>query len=295
VTLLLSSEVGQALAANRAVVALESAVLTHGLPPEWGRQAVLRQFEACRAEAAVPALVAVQDGRLRVGLTEEEWQKLIDSGAAKVSPWNLAAVLQAEGLGGTTVAATVRAAGLCGIRVVSTGGLGGVHPGDGQDVSADLSELERQPVCVVCAGPKSTLDAPATLQRLETAGVPVIGWRSDRLAGFLAHSSGLTLPARVDELTALASLLRRHWTLGGKGAVLSQPLPAELALDRQVVRAAAAPAGPAGSEASNLGPGRTPAELQRLQERLGQRAIEANLALLERNARLAASLARELA
>jgi pseudouridine-5'-phosphate glycosidase len=294
VSLLLSTEVAEALAQNRAVVALESAVLTHGLPPEWGRQAVERQFEACRAESAVPALVAVQDGRLRVGLTPQECESLMHAPAAKVSPWNLAAVLEDLGPGGTTVAATVRAASLSGIRIVATGGLGGVHPGEGQDVSADLNELEHQPVCVVCSGPKSTLDGKATLERLETAGVPVIGWRSDRLAGFLAHSSDLPLPAWVDDLTALASLLRRHWSLGGAGAVISQALPVELALEPETLAAAAEPAAREAAQPIESGPGRTPAELRRLQQRLGERALRANLALLERNARLAAGLARAL-
>jgi pseudouridine-5'-phosphate glycosidase len=188
----------------------------------------------------------------------------------------------------------VRAAALCGIRVVATGGLGGVHPGDGNDVSADLAELERQPVCVVCAGPKSTLDAPATLERLETAGVPVIGWRADRLAGFLVHTCDLPLSARVEDLTELASLLQRHWTLGGRGAVLSQPLPVELALEPEALHAAGEQGGEAVQQPLASGPGRTPAELRRLQQRLGERAIRANLALLERNARLAAGLARAL-
>ena len=293
-SLFLSDEVAEALAAGRPVVALESAVLTHGLPPEWGRQAVVSQFEACRAESAVPALVAVQDGRLRIGLTTQECDRLIDTPAAKVSPWNLAAVLLDPGQGGTTVAATVRAAALCGIRVVATGGLGGVHPGPANDVSADLGELERQPVCVVCAGPKSTLNAAATLERLETAGVPVIGWRSDRLAGFLAHTCDLPLSTRIDDLTELASLLNQHWTLGGRGAVLSQPLPAELALESEALHAAGEHGRQAADEPLDSGPGRTPAELRRLQQRLGERALRANLTLLERNARLAAALARAL-
>src|SRR5207245_11185363 len=124
-----------------------------------------------------------------------------------------------------TVAATIAAAAKAGIRIVSTGGIGGVHPGDGHDVSADLTELSRQPVCVVCAGPKSTLDATATLERLETLGVPVIGWRSSILAGFLAKSAGVRLPARVESVDELGMLLLHHWYMGGAGAVVSQPIP----------------------------------------------------------------------
>ncbi len=187
------------------------------------------------------------------------------------------------GFGGTTVAATIVAATRAGIRVMSTGGIGGVHPGDGQDVSSDLTELGRQPVCVVCAGPKSTLDAGATLERLETLAVPVIGWRSSLLAGFLATSAGLRLPVRVETVDDLASILVRHWDLGGAGVVISQPLLGDLALPPWEL---------AGNEATAArGPDRTPAELGRLQARLGDRVIHANVALLERNAALAAVLA----
>jgi pseudouridylate synthase len=182
------------------------------------------------------------------------------------------------------VATTVAAAALAGIPVVSTGGIGGVHPGrDGQDVSADLSELSRRAVCVVCAGPKSTLDAGATLERLETLGVPVIGWQSSLLAGFLATSAGLRLPIRADTVDELASILRAHWALGGAGAVVSQPLTSDLAI----------PIAELGADESApvRGPDRTPAELSRLQARLGDRVIQANVALLERNAALAGALA----
>ena len=176
--LTIAPAVRDALASGAAVVALESAVITHGLPKPAALDAVRRQWEACQAAGATPAIVAVFDRQLRVGLTLDESAALAERAeAVKVSPWNLAAALVSPGFGGTTVAATVVAAARAGIRVVSTGGIGGVHPGDGQDVSADLTELARQPVCVVCGGPKSTLDAGATLERLETLGVPVIGWR----------------------------------------------------------------------------------------------------------------------
>src|SRR6266566_3365352 len=173
-----------------------------------------------------------------------------------------------------------------GIRVVSTGGIGGVHPGNGEDVSSDLTELSRQPVCVVCAGPKSTLNAGATLERLETLGVPVIGWRSSLLAGFLATSAGLRLSIRVEAVDELASILARHWELGGAGVVISQPPSGDLAIPAAELAA---------DEATTArGPDRTPAELSRLQARLGDRVIRANVALLERNAALAAGVAQAL-
>lgn len=286
-SLTIGSPVRDAIASGVAVVALESAVITHGLPKPAAIEAVRRQWEACEKASATPAVVAVFDGALRIGLTIKECEALAArAGAVKVSPWNLAAATVNPGFGGTTVAATVVAAARAGIRVVSTGGIGGVHPGDGQDVSSDLTELGRQPVCVVCAGPKSTLDAGATLERLETLGVPVIGWRSSVLAGFLATSAGLRLPVRVETVDDLASILARHWELGGAGVVISQPLAGELAIPRSEL---------AGDEATTArGPDRTPAELSRLQARLGDRVIRANVALLERNAALAAVVALAL-
>jgi len=275
------------MAAGAAVVALESAVITHGLPKPAAIEAVKRQWDACENAGATPAVIAVFDGQLRVGLTLDECDALAErADAVKVSPWNLAAAMVRPGFGGTTVAATIVAAARAGIRVVSTGGIGGVHPGDGQDVSADLTELSRQPVSVVCAGPKSTLDAGATLERLETLGVAVIGWRSTLLAGFLATSAGLRLPIRVETVDELASILSQHWELGGAGVVISQPLAGDLAIPRSEL---------AGDEATTArGPDRTPAELSRLQERLGDRVIRANVALLERNATLAALVALAL-
>ncbi len=280
--------IGQALARKQAVVALESAVITHGLPIDAALDAVRRQQAACQAAGAIPAVVAVFKGELRVGLTPDECDELAQrTDAAKVSPWNLAATASAAGFGGTTVAATLVAAELAGIRVLSTGGLGGVHPGDGQDVSADLTELARRRVCVVCSGPKSILDAAATLERLETGGVPVLGWRSQRLAGFLAHTIDLPVPAYVNTVEELAGVVRRHWELGGAGVMVSNPLPGPLAIPAADLAGA--------DEAGARGAGRTPAALQGLQSRLGERVIAANVALLERNARLAAEIAVALA
>ena len=277
-----------ALRAGRPVVALESAVITHGLPRTAALDAVRRQWTACEEAGAYPSVVAVYQGDLRVGLTIDECTLLAErADAVKVSPWNLAPTISTSGFGGTTVAATVLAAALAGIRVVCTGGIGGVHPGaGGVDVSADLTELSRRQVCVVCAGPKSTLDAGATLERLETLGVPVIGWRSSLLAGFLAVSAGLRVPARVDTIDALASIAMQHWSIGEAGLVVSQPLSGELAITAGELSA--------DGEAPVRGPGRTPAELKQLQSRLGDRVISANVALLERNASLAGSLAAAL-
>lgn len=286
----IAPDVQKALDGGRPVVALESAVITHGLPKPAAIDAVRRQWEACRKAGAEPAVVAVFDGSLKVGLSLDECRRLSEHpDAVKVSPWNLAAALVTPGFGGTTVAATIAAAAMAGIQVMSTGGIGGVHPGNhGQDVSADLTELSRRPVCVVCAGPKSTLDAAATMERLETSGVPVIGWRSSVLAGFLATSAGLRVPLRADSIEALALIVRQHWALGGAGAIVTQPLSGEVAIPRSELERVQ-------DEAPSVhGPERTPAELRALRARLGERVIEANVALLEGNAALAGSLALAL-
>ncbi|MDQ6710328.1 MAG: pseudouridine-5'-phosphate glycosidase [Candidatus Dormibacteraeota bacterium] len=286
---ILAPDVREAIADHRGVVALESAVITHGLPRDAALEAVRRQWHTCQAAGAVPAVVAVYEGGLLVGLTLDECATLADrTDAVKVSPWNLASSLRRPGFGGTTVAATVAAAALAGISVVSTGGVGGVHPGSGRDVSADLTELSRKAVCVVCAGPKSTLDREATLEYLETVGVPVLGWRSNVMAGFLSESSGLQLAARVDTVPELVDVLRAHWEHGGAGAVLCQALPRQVAIPDADLRDSE-------DTGAERGGARTPAELKRLQARLGPRVIEANVALLEQNAALAAQLAVSLA
>src|SRR2546430_4793629 len=227
-SLAIAPTVRDAIGSGAAVVALESAVITHGLPKSAAIDAVRQQWDACEKASATPAVVAVFDGQLRVGLTVDECAALAGrADAVKVSPWNLAAAMVSPGFGGTTVAATIVAATRAGIRVVSTGGMGGVHPGDGQDVSSDLTELGRQPVCVVCAGPKSTLDPGATLERLETLGVPVIGWRSSLLAGFLATSPGPRAPARAGDVRQPASILAPHWELGGARVRVNPPPPGD--------------------------------------------------------------------
>jgi pseudouridine-5'-phosphate glycosidase len=174
---------------------------------------------------------------------------------------------------------------------MSTGGIGGVHPGDLEDVSADLLELSRRRVCVVCAGPKSVLDVRRTVERLETLGVPVLGWRSDRLAGFYRPLTDLAVAARADTVRDLADMVRDHWSLGGAGVLVSQPLPEELALPDAELSSALAGL----DRESASGWAVTPAQLTALRERLGPGVVEANLALLGRNASLAARLAVELA
>ena len=227
--LLIHPEVRQALDDHRAVVALESTIVTHGLPRPRNLEAARASEEAVRKAGATPATVAIKDGHIRVGLSSDELGALAEADdVPKVSRQNLAAVLAGDGWAGTTVSATMIASHKAGIAVFATGGIGGVHRGgqSSMDVSADLDELARTPVTVVCAGPKSILDVGRTLEALETRGVPVVAWRSDTVAGFYSRSSGHTAPMRVDEAEEAAALVRTQRQLGLEGGVLvTVPLP----------------------------------------------------------------------
>lgn len=291
-----SAEVREALAAGRAVVALESTVIAHGLPPPENVQTAVELEFLVRAQGAVPATVAAVDGVLRVGLGPEELARL-GSGkepVAKLSSRDLAVALARRGLGATTVAGTLVAARLAGIRVFATGGIGGVHRGAEAsfDISADLAELARSPVAVVSAGAKSVLDLARTLEVLETLGIPVLGYRTDRFPAFYTRDSGHGVDARVDSPGDLARLCWTHWRLGlATGLLVAQPLPEAAALDpaplEAAIEAALAEAQAEGVRGKEL----TPVLLARLRTLTGGRALAANLALLRANAVLAGQLA----
>lgn len=287
-----AAPVAEALRRGRPVVALESTVLTHGLPRP-ANLALAHRLERVVAEAgAVPATVALVRGRLRVGLTTAELEHLAAADVDKASLWNLAALAARGADAGTTVATTLHAASAAGIEVFATGGIGGVHL-EPFDESADLVALARYPLVTVCAGPKSVLDAPATLERLETLGVPVLGWRSERLAGFHVPETDLPLPIRVDRADEVAAVLRAHVSLGLPGGVLlSQPV-AE-GLDPRAVAAWVAEARSRAQADGVRGRGVTPTLLATIAERSGGATVDVNLRLLEANARLAAEVASAL-
>ena len=293
--LLVREPVAAALAAGRPVVALESTLVTHGL--EWPRnlQAARSAEAAVRAAGATPATVAVRSGRLVVGLAESELEELARVDAPlKASRATLALALAGGGWAGTTVSATMIAARLAGIRVFATGGIGGVHRGGERtlDVSADLDELARTPVLVVCSGPKSILDVDLTLEYLETRGVPVVGWRTSELAGFYARESGRLLASAVENPAEAAGLARSHWGLGlGTGLVLAVPVPADTALSLTEAEAAIARAVADGEAAGVRGGAATPWILSRVAELTNGRSVAANLALIENNARVAGEVA----
>jgi pseudouridine-5'-phosphate glycosidase len=291
--------VARAVADGRAVVALESTLITHGFAAPLNVEAARRAEAAVRTGGAEPATVAVRDGQLVVGLEEDEIQQIAAANEPrKASRATLAVALAEGGWAGTTVSATMIAAALAGIKVFATGGIGGVHRGAERtmDISADLEELARTRVLVVCAGPKSVLDIDMTLEYLETRGVPVLGWQTSALAGFYARDSGRFLAGSVADAGDAAHVATTHWRLGLAGGLLvCVPLPEEVALPRLEAEAAISQA-ISDSEAAHIhGPEATPFVLARVAELTGGRSVAANLALIEINARVAASIAVELA
>jgi pseudouridine-5'-phosphate glycosidase len=293
---LVHDEVRDALADRRAVVALESTIISHGLPrPDNARLA--REFEqAVRDGGAVPATVAVIDGRARIGLDDAALERLAtDESATKVSVRELAPVAARGGVGSTTVASTAHLAALAGISVFATGGLGGVHRGasDTFDESADLTTLSRTGVLVVCAGVKSILDVGATLERLETLGVGVLGYRTDRFPGFYLADSGHEVGWRVESPTEVAEILAARDRVGttGLGLVLANPIDAADELDRDL-HDRLLDSGLAAAERDGVhGKDVTPYLLDWFHRESGGESLQANVALVRSNARLAAEVA----
>ncbi len=290
-----SEEVFAALAAGRPVVALETAVLTHGLAPA-DRLPVFAAMEAAvRAEGAVPAAVAVLGGALRAGLAPLAVERLAEGGAAKAGLADLPALLGRGADAGTTVAATLWAARAAGIPVFATGGLGGVHRGAEAtfDVSGDLGALARFGGCVVCSGAKAVLDLPKTLELLEALGVCVVGYRTTAFPAFVGVDSGLSLGHRVDTPTEVAAVLRARDALGlPQAVVVANPPPEAVAVPRPVLVAALAEALREAAAEGVAGPGVTPFLLASLARQTAGASVAANRALLVDNARLAARIAR---
>ena len=296
--LAVAPRVAEAVATGRPVVALESTLITHGFAHPMGVDAARRAEAAVRAAGAEPATIAVHAGKLVVGLSDDELEQIATAKSPrKASRATLAVALAEGGWAGTTVSATMIGAALAGIRVFATGGIGGVHRGGERtmDISADLDELARTPVLVVCAGPKSVLDIDLTLEYLETRGVPVLGWQTRALAGFYARDSGRVLEGSVADAAAASRVATLHWGLGlASGLLICVPLPVESALSRDEAETAIAQA-IADSEAAGIhGPAATPFVLARVAVLTAGRSVAANLALIENNARVAASIAVEL-
>lgn len=290
-------EVAEALDAGRPVVALESTIFSNlGLPSPANREALDRCIAAIRSFDAVPAITAVLDGVARIGLEQNEHDRILGA-ARKVAERDLPVAIGARwAFGATTVSASLAIAAAAGVRVFATGGIGGVHRGAEihGDVSADLPALARHPVVTVSAGAKSFLDLPRTLEMLETLGVPVIGHRCDEFPAFTVVSSGLTVPHRVDDLDVLARIADSRLRSGG-GMLVCTPVPTAEAVDASLMDAAIERALAGASAGGVTGPAVTPIVLAAIAAETGGEAVRANLALAENNARLAAELAVRLA
>lgn len=292
-----SPAVAEALAARRAVVALESTVLAHGLPRPRNLEVGMAMEDAVAAAGAVPATVGVVAGVPRVGMGRAEIERLATAeGVLKLSTRDLAVPVARGTDGATTVAATMWLAVRAGVRIFATGGIGGVHRGDDRDVSADITELGRTPMLVVCAGAKSILDLAGTREALETAGVLVVGYGTDELPAFYAARSGIPVDVRVDDAEQAAALWRAHRDFGLPGAMLlCVPPPAEQALPATEVDAAISTALDRARREGVRGKEVTPFLLRAVAEATGGRSLEANVALLLNNARVAASVAAAVA
>ena len=275
------------------ILALESTVITHGLPRPQNLQLARDMERVVRENGATPATIAVLDGKIRVGLTGAELERLANlDNVRKISRRDFAAAIIKKETGGTTVAGTLFAAHRTGIKVFATGGIGGVHEVETFDISADLQALAETPMIVVCAGVKAILDLPATLEYLETMGVPVIGYQTDEFPAFYSRQSGLPVSARLDTPQEIVAFANAHWELGLTSAVLiCQPPPDATALPRQSVEEAIQQARQEARQKNIRGQTITPFLLQRLNELTDGATLRTNLDLLLNNARLGAQIA----
>ena len=278
-----SAEVRGALDDGRPVVALETTIVAHGFPTPHGVEVGREMERAVRAAGAIPATIGVVDGRIRVGLTEDELARF-DSSSRKAGPRDLAACAIAGDVGATTVGGVLAVARVAGIRFLGTGGIGGVHRGypTPPDVSADLVALVTAAVLVVCSGAKSLLDIPATIEHLETLGIPVLGYRTDTMPLFYSADGGPAVTQRIDDVDTAARIAAAHWQLGACGLLLTNPPPESIEVDDLIEESVAEAA-----RQGVTGQGVTPFVLARLHERSDGRTREVNRALAVSNARLA--------
>jgi pseudouridine-5'-phosphate glycosidase len=295
----IAPEVAEALISSQPVVALESTIISHGMPYPKNVETAAAVEQAVREVGAVPATIAVSGGRLKVGLSADEIERLGNLGpkVIKCSRRDLPFVLARKKDGATTVAATMIIAAMAGIRVFATGGIGGVHRGveETMDISADLEELARTNVAVVCAGIKSVLDIGRTLEYLETAGVPVVGYQTDTLPAFYSRSSGFPVDYRVDNAADAAAAMQIKWSMGLQGGLLiAVPIPEEHALDRDEIDDVIDEAIAEMRRQGITGKDTTPFLLARTAERTGGRSLEANIQLVINNARVAARIAMQI-
>ncbi|MED4980071.1 pseudouridine-5'-phosphate glycosidase [Geobacillus stearothermophilus] len=296
--LVFSEEVAQAKAEKKPIVALESTIISHGMPYPENVQTAKDVERIIRDRGAVPATIAIIDGKIKIGLTDDELELLGTShDVEKVSRRDLPYVVAMKKHGATTVAGTMICAQMAGIRVFATGGIGGVHRGAEQtmDISADLQELSRTNVAVVCAGAKSILDLGLTLEYLETHGVPVIGYQTDVLPAFYSRTSPFRVDYRLDSAEEIAQFIETKWKLGlNGGVVIANPVPKEEELEESYITAIIEQALKEAEKQHITGKAVTPFLLDHVKTLTGGKSLQANIALVKNNAALAADLAREL-
>ena len=300
----LSPEIARALNLGAPVVALESTVITHGLPRPQNLELARDMENHVRDSGATPATVALLDGKIRIGLSDLDLVRLSDAeaglmlpigGWAKVSHRDFATVILKKMNGGTTVAGTMFASQMAGIKVFATGGIGGVHKESSFDISTDLRALAEIPMIVVCAGAKAILDLPATLEYLETMGVPVVGYQTDEFPAFYSRESGLSVSVRLDSPKEIADFAQIHWKLGMRSAVLvTNPVPETESISKSEMDPVISKASTEAIEQGIHGQKLTPFLLSRISELTEGKSLRTNLALLLNNARLAAQIAGEM-
>ena len=293
----LSDDISTALVVGRPIVALESTVIAHGLPRPQNLETARGMERTVRENGAVPATIAILNGELRVGLTENQLEYLATGkNIRKISRRDLVIATAKQLDGATTVASTSFIANLAGIKVFATGGIGGVHRGDRSDISADLPELAKTPIVVVCSGAKSVLDLPATREWLETHGITVLGWQCDEFPAFYSRSSGLDVDERVETAKEVAEIAFQRDEIGSKAALLvCVPVPEEKEIPSEELEKSLKNSLKLAAERKISGKAVTPFLLAQLSEQTAGRTLEANIALLENNARVAAIIAAEIA
>lgn len=293
-----TDEVKEALASNKPIVALETTIISHGMPYPQNIEMARKVEQIIRDNGAVPATIGIMDGKIKIGLNEQELEAFATNGQVeKVSRRDFAYILASGKIGATTVAATMIGAAIAGIEVFATGGIGGVHREgeNSMDVSADLTELAQTNVAVVCAGVKSILDIGRTLEYLETHGVPVVGYKTDEFPSFYSRESGYGVDFRLDDAADVASMLRTKWELGLKGgAVIANPVPEVSAMEQSDIETYIKQALNEAKEQQVSGKKVTPFLLARIKQLTDGRSLDTNLALVYHNAQTAAQIAVEL-
>ncbi|HCK65507.1 MAG TPA: pseudouridine-5-phosphate glycosidase [Anaerolineae bacterium] len=292
----LSTEVARAINIGLPLVALESTVITHGLPKPQNLELARNMEKQIRDNGATPATIALLDGKIRLGLSDAELIRLSELDTSlKVSHRDFATAITKKQNGGTTVAGTMLAANMAGIKVFATGGIGGVHKESAFDISTDLHALSETPMIVVCAGAKSILDLPATLEYFETMGVSVVGYQTDEFPAFYSRESGLNVSVRLDSPKDIAEFAKVHWSLGLRSAILvTNPIPQAESIPASKMEPMIAKASKEAVEQGIHGQALTPFLLNRINELSKGKSLKANLALLLNNACLAAEIAKEM-